>query len=100
MTKAVSNGYFCFIKAVLLWCEHGHFSLKTYFLSISKCSICEPNWQKQGLPRKPNYTSNNNLLYIVTKVHGIRVKGYSSTWLFEYMVIRVHGYSSIGYSSK
>ena len=27
MTKAVSNRDICFAKAVLLLCEHGHFSL-------------------------------------------------------------------------
>ena len=27
MTKAVSDREICFIKAVLLLCEHGHFSL-------------------------------------------------------------------------
>ena len=26
MTKAVLNRDICFIEAVLLWCEHGHFS--------------------------------------------------------------------------
>ena len=28
MTKAVSNREICFIKAVLLLCEHGHFKKK------------------------------------------------------------------------
>ena len=42
MTKALSNGGICLIKAVLLLCEHGHF-----FQQISKIVFFTPRPKKK-----------------------------------------------------
>ena len=72
MTKAVLNREFCFIKAVLLLCEHGHFKKKSKMVFLTPPPILLGLIETSNLSLnsyKSNYKETNNLSFSVHFMH-------------------------------
>ena len=85
MTKAVSNREICFIKAVLLLCEHGHFSLNFALLGV----LClHPPSLHIIRVKKGQWKVFSNIAYpfVRCKDFQVFVKAQSSDHLYVYTV--------------